>query len=73
MFKIISCSLFIVMFASCFSVKKTGSSPQVLIFSATKGYRHKSIEEGKSAFLKIAAQKHWKADTTEDAGVFTEK
>jgi type 1 glutamine amidotransferase len=43
-----------------------------LVFSATKGFRHKSIDNGKPALLKIGAEKNWQVDTTEDAAVFTE-
>lgn len=46
-------------------------SPKILIFSGTKGFRHKSIEAGKTAFLKMGIEKNWKVDTTEDATVFS--
>ncbi|HEX7906375.1 MAG TPA: ThuA domain-containing protein [Chitinophagaceae bacterium] len=47
-------------------------SSRILVFSATKGFRHKSIEAGKTALLKMGSGKNWKVDTTEDATVFTE-
>jgi type 1 glutamine amidotransferase len=70
-FKIISFFL-IVIFFSCFSTKKIMQSPKILVFSATKGYRHASIANGKMALLKMGSEKNWKVDTTEDATVFTE-
>ena len=54
---------------SCGEENKT----KVLLFSKTKEYRHESIEEGKSAFLKIANDKGIVVDTTEDASAFTEE
>lgn len=44
---------------------------RMLVFSKTKGYRHKSIEAGKSMFLQLGKQLQWAVDTTEDANVFT--
>lgn len=46
-------------------------SPNILVFSATKGFRHKSIDNGKIALLKMGSEKNWKVDTTEDPTVFT--
>ncbi|MFL0161163.1 ThuA domain-containing protein [Aquirufa salirivi] len=45
---------------------------KVLVFSSTKGFRHSSIEPGKIAFLKMAAEKGFSVDTTENAAAFTE-
>ncbi len=45
----------------------------VLVFSKTTGYRHGSIEDGKAMFLKLAEEKGFKVDTTEEASVFTEE
>jgi hypothetical protein len=45
---------------------------KILVFSSTKGYRHKSIDAGKIALLKMGSEKKWIVDTTEDATVFTE-
>jgi cytochrome c len=47
------------------------ASPAVLVFSKTTGYRHKSIEAGKAAFTKMAAEKKFEVEFTEDAGQFT--
>lgn len=70
-FKIISFFL-LVIFSTCSSAKKITQSPKILVFSATKGFRHKSIENGKIALLKMATKENWIVDTTEDATVFTE-
>ena len=45
--------------------------PKVLVFSKTEGFRHASIEAGKKAFEKMAAEKGFTVDFTEDAGRFT--
>src|SRR5262245_31594270 len=68
--KIISLSM-AVTFLVGYSTEKIRQSPKILVFSATKGFRHKSIEAGKTAFLKMGSEKNWKVDTTEDATVFT--
>ncbi|MDB2384960.1 ThuA domain-containing protein [Polaribacter sp.] len=46
---------------SC-SVKETN----VLVFTKTAGYRHKSIETGKQAFKKWATAENWKISFTEN-------
>lgn len=43
----------------------------VLVFSKTEGFRHSSIEAGKLAFKKMAEEKGFEVDFTEDAGRFT--
>ena len=68
-FKII---FLIVIFSGCSSTKKIMQSSKILVFSATKGFRHASIANGKVALLKLGSEKNWKVDTTEDATVFTE-
>jgi cytochrome c len=45
-------------------------SPRVLLFSKTEGFRHASIEAGKTAFSKMAAEKNFAIDFTEDAAQF---
>ncbi len=53
-----------------------GSGPEVrsvLVFSKTAGYRHASIEDGKQMFLRLAKEKGFQVDTTEDASVFTQE
>jgi cytochrome c len=44
----------------------------VLVFSKTDGFRHTSIEAGKAAFQKMAGEKKFTVDFTEDANQFTE-
>lgn len=47
---------------------------RVLVFSKTEGgYRHASIEAGKLMFIKMAKEKSFKVDTTEDASYFNNK
>jgi cytochrome c len=48
------------------------AQPRVLVFSKTDGFRHASIEAGKTAFQKMAADKGFQVDFTEDASQFTE-
>lgn len=42
----------------------------ILVFSATKGFRHQSISAGKTALLKIGSQLEIQVDTSEDANIF---
>lgn len=60
--------LLCVLLQSCFQGK-----PRVLVFSKTKGFRHQSIEPGKVAFQKLAAENNFEVDTTEQADAFTEE
>lgn len=46
---------------------------KLLVFSKTTGFRHDSIEPGMEAIKKMAAEKGFEADFTEDATAFTEK
>lgn len=62
----------ILVFSGCSSAKRIMQSSKILVFSATKGFRHASIENGKTALLKMGSEKNWGVDTTEDATVFTE-
>ena len=68
----VSLLFLIAIFSGCSSAKKIMQSPKILVFSATKGFRHNSIDAGKIALLKLGSEKNWKVDTTEDAKVFTE-
>ncbi|MCF6403081.1 ThuA domain-containing protein [Chitinophaga filiformis] len=45
-------------------------SLRVLVFSKTEGFRHSSIIAGKEAFSKMAAEKNFAVDFTEDASLF---
>ena len=57
--------------ASCSGGGRSGS-PRILVFSATKGYRHESIELGKLALQKLGIQNDFKVDTTENPAYFCE-
>ena len=58
-----------VLFTSC--SQKAEESDDLLIFSKTRGYRHKSIEPGKSAIMKMCQEKNINVDATEDSLSFT--
>lgn len=62
----------ICIYLGCYPSKNITQPSKILVFSATKGFRHKSIENGKPALLRIGSEKNWKVDTTEDATVFSE-
>jgi cytochrome c len=49
---------------------KTEQAIRVLVFSKTEGFRHASIEAGKKAFSKLADEKKFDVDFTEDANQF---
>jgi type 1 glutamine amidotransferase len=55
---------------ACFAKKI--EKPRVLVFSATKGFRHSSIGVGKLALLKLGSEHNFTVDTTEDANAFNE-
>jgi len=46
------------------------AQPHVLVFSKTDGFRHASIESGKAAFKKMADEKGFAVEFSEDATVF---
>ncbi|CAG4992922.1 hypothetical protein DYBT9275_01068 [Dyadobacter sp. CECT 9275] len=46
---------------------------RILVFSKTAGFRHASIPAGRAALLKLGQQLNLAVDTTENAGLFTEK
>ena len=58
-----------------FSQKKRGvvAAPKdaILVFSKTKGFRHQSIPAAKMALMQLGQQNNFRADTSEDAAVFT--
>ena len=43
---------------------------KVLVFSLTKGFRHSSIKPGQIALFKMAKEKGFSVDTTENPAVF---
>lgn len=56
---------------SAFSIKQ--DQPRILVFSKTAGFRHQSIEAGKAALQKMAKEKGFMVDTTENAEMFTDE
>jgi type 1 glutamine amidotransferase len=51
-----------------------GSGPlTLLVFSATAGYRHESIEAGVAEVADLAIRRGWSFRATEDAGEFTDE
>lgn len=46
--------------------------PRVLLFSKTAGYRHSSIEIGKTTLIKLGAGNGFVVDTTENAALISE-
>ncbi|HYG41277.1 MAG TPA: ThuA domain-containing protein [Cytophagales bacterium] len=68
--KIIYGLAIILIIAAFTSGKSAVDPPKVLVFSKTDGFRHSSIEPGKTALKKMAAEKGFTADFTEDATKF---
>ncbi len=64
--------LALLLFAGCDS-QQTPEFVNVLIFSKTAGYRHKSIEDGIAAIQKIAQENNFQVSFTEDADIFKPK
>jgi cytochrome c len=64
---VLSVTLLILVFA--FS-RQSAQPLHILVFSKTDGFRHASIEAGKAAFKKMAAEKGFTVDFTEDATMF---
>jgi len=48
------------------------SNASLLVFSRTAGYRHDSIRAGVSALKKLASDRGWRLETTEDASRFSD-
>lgn len=64
-----------ILFIGCASQKETSSVQKtthknVLVFSKTAGFRHKSIPVGIEALKKLATKNQWKITCTEDASLF---
>ena len=64
----LTATLLIILFA--FS-RQAAQPLHILVFSKTDGFRHASIEAGKVALTKMAAEKGFTVDFTEDATKFT--
>ena len=47
------------------------AQPQVLVFSKTMGWRHKSIETGQEALVKLGIEKGFAVTVSEDSSLFT--
>ncbi len=56
---------------SCSTTQKINLRKKILVFSATKGARHKSIAQGKLALINIGLKNNWLVDTTELSTDFT--
>ena len=70
------CVCFLVLLFSCSSVyskSNVGEGASLLVFSKTKGYRHKSIPAGKQLIQDIANTHGFKVHFSEDARIFNPK
>lgn len=67
--------LFLLVYTSCDSVPEAATTPgiNILVFSKTMEFRHESIEAGKKALSKMAAEKDFEVNFTEDATQFNEE
>ena len=65
------CLLFIGCTGSSQASNNDGSSPRLLVFSKTTGFRHTSIKDGLEAVRTMATEHHIVVDATEDATAFT--
>lgn len=70
--RLLSCLLLISM-SFVISSAITKQKKKVLVFSKTAGFRHASIEAGKTALLKMGKENNFLVDTTEDASFFQQK
>ncbi|HEY9364202.1 MAG TPA: ThuA domain-containing protein [Chitinophagaceae bacterium] len=61
--------LFLFLICCSFGKKET---PHILVFSKTSGWRHLSIDAGKTALIKLGNENGYIVDTTENADFFTE-
>ena len=56
----------------CQSAFAQPAKPNVLVFSKTAAFRHQSIDAGRKALTRMAAEKGFGVSFTEDATQFTE-
>jgi uncharacterized protein len=57
---------------ACKPAAKTSTQKKsILVYSATKGYRHESIADGITALKKLAEANNWIITSTEDSAFFT--
>ncbi|HRI19614.1 MAG TPA: ThuA domain-containing protein, partial [Panacibacter sp.] len=61
----------IALLAMFFTNTLNAQTQRVLVFSKTEGFHHASIDAGKTAFSKMAAEKNFAVDFTDDATKFT--
>ncbi|HRH47731.1 MAG TPA: ThuA domain-containing protein [Panacibacter sp.] len=61
----------IALLAMFFTNTLSAQTQRVLVFSKTEGFHHASIDAGKTAFTKMAAEKNFAVDFTDDASKFT--
>ena len=62
--------IFLPLLSIIFTFHISFAQRRVLVFSKTEGFRHASIEAGKTAFQKMAGEKGFTANFTEDATRF---
>lgn len=55
-----------------FNKWEPASKPRVLVFSKTAGFRHESINAGKSALIKLGKENDFLVDTTENENYFND-
>lgn len=67
---LIALAFFCVLFAFK-PATNTKAAKSILLYSATKGYRHESIPDGIAAIKKIGLAKNWTITATEDSSFFT--
>src|SRR6266699_1873673 len=53
-------------------VTNDSCSRRLLVFSKTSGFRHASIKDGKIALQKLATERNFRVDFTDDASVFSD-
>jgi type 1 glutamine amidotransferase len=57
---------------SCMNQKNEQSTPRILVFSKTEGWRHDSIEAEREAIISLANGHGVRAEASEEAGLFTD-
>ncbi|MBN9295883.1 MAG: ThuA domain-containing protein [Filimonas sp.] len=70
---LVGATVAVLSFSACSSSKQSTSATKqdkVLIFSKTRGYRHKSIEPGIAAIQKLGAENNFQVYATEDSSKF---
>ena len=69
--KSLAALLITILLVIVFAFRHISAQPlHILVFSKTEGFRHASIEAGKAAFVKMASEKGFTVDFTEDATKF---